>query len=104
MPPFLIGIQIFTTLLLSMIITFQNSSSDGIVTNNNNRQVTDISHTTFSTKLTVILITIFIFNSLILAKYTFSEHINNKSIVQSLEDKEINHALTVSTDNIPKME
>ena len=56
MLPFLFGFQIFITILLSLVIIFQKSSSDGIVVSNAGGQMPSRSQATFISKFTILLI------------------------------------------------
>ena len=104
MLPFLFGFQIFITILLSLVVIFQKSSSDGIVVSNAGGQMPSRSQATFISKFTILLILIFMANSLLLAKNSASEHGNDKSIIKSLENEYIHEDKVTDRTNVPKME
>lgn len=104
MLPFLFGFQIFITILLSLVIIFQKSSSDGIVVSNAVGQMPSRSQATFISKFTILLILIFMANSLLLAKNSLNKHSNDKSIIQSLENEHMQEDKAVDGTNVRKME
>jgi preprotein translocase subunit SecG len=101
---FLFGFQIFITILISLIIVFQKSSSDGIVVSNNGGQIPSNAQHSFISKFTIFLIFIFMANSLILARNSISQNKEGSAIIKSLENENISKDVIVSDDNVPKME
>ena len=101
---FLFGFQIFITILISLIIVFQKSSSDGIVVSNNGGQIPSNAQHSFISKFTIFLIFIFMANSLILARNSISQNKEGSAIIKSLESDNISKDVIVSDDNVPKME
>ena len=103
MPKVLLNLQIFITILISLIIVLQKSGSDGILPNSNN-QVSGVSRVTFINKVTIALIFIFMTNSLFLARSSLNKSTDNKSIVRSLEGKEMLQDKIINDTDVPKME
>ena len=101
MSPFLFGFQIFITILVSLIIVFQKSSSDGIVSSNSGSQVSSRSQTMFISKITVMLIFIFMMNSIFLARESID---GSNSIIKSLENEIAPKYRVKDENNVPKME
>ena len=106
---FLFGFQIFITILIALVIVFQKSSSDGIVTSNIGGTIPSSSQASFISKLTIFLICVFMINSLFLAKNSINEYKHSKSIITSLENKTLeNKSPDVETNEeniaVPKME
>ncbi|WHA04832.1 preprotein translocase subunit SecG [Candidatus Bandiella numerosa] len=101
---FLFGFQIFITILISLVIIFQKSSSDGIVVSNAGGQMPSRSQTSFISKFTIFLILIFMANSLLLAKNSVNKHSDEQSIIKSLESEHAHEDKVAGETNVPKME
>ena len=101
---FLFGFQIFLTILISLVIVFQKSSSDGIVVSNSGGQIPSSAQNSFISKFTIFLIFIFMANSLILAKNSISNNKESSSIIKSLENENISEDKIIHENNVPKME
>ncbi|WPX96303.1 preprotein translocase subunit SecG [Candidatus Bandiella euplotis] len=100
----LFGFQIFITILIAIVIVFQKSSSDGIVSSNIGNQLPSNSQTSFISKFTIFLVFVFMANSLILAKDCISRYQREKSIINALENEPAPLENDVSDQNVPKME
>lgn len=101
---FLFGFQIFITILISLVIIFQKSSTDGIVVTNSGGQMPSRSQTSFITKFTILLVFIFMANSLLLARNSLEKDSNYKSMIQSLENQSMFQDKVENNPNVPKME
>lgn len=100
---FLFGFQIFIAILISFIVIFQNSSSDGIISNSNGA-INHVSQNTFIGKSVMILIFIFMANSVILSRYSAHKLENDHRIIHSLESPIIQGDKLENTNNVPNME
>ncbi len=100
----LFGVQIFITILIALVIVFQKSSSDGIVTSNLGNSIPSSSQTSFISKFTMFLVFIFMANSLFLARHSINEYKQNKSIITSLENKSATTEINEENVGVPKME
>lgn len=101
---FLLGFQIFITILIALVIVFQKSSSDGIVTSNVGGTVPSSSQTSFISKFTIFLILMFMISSLLLAKNSINKYKQDKSIITSLENKPAVTETNEGNVAVPKME
>ena len=104
MSSLLFGFQIFITVLIALVIVFQKSSSDGIVTSNLGGNIPSNSQTSFISKFTIFLICLFMANSLFLARNYINEYKKNKQIITSLENKSEIKELNEEEINVPKIE
>ena len=84
---FLLILQIFITVLMSLIIVLQNCSDDSVILSNHINRTQCVVLGTFIEKLTIILIFLFMTNSLLLTKRSFKKSICNKPISKSLENQ-----------------
>jgi protein translocase SecG subunit len=103
MTHFLFGFQIFFSILIALVVVFQKSSSDGIVSNTDHN-FTSGAQTTFINRFTIFLIFIFMANSLFLARQSIKQYQNNKSIISSLENEAVVQESKEKSINVPKME
>lgn len=95
---FSLAFQIFITIVMSIIVVLQKSSADGVIVTNN--KFSNRVHGSFFSKVCIILIFIFMLNSLILARTFTSKSFNSESVIESLENKSTN----TDSKYIPQME
>ena len=102
--PFLLGFQIFITILISVVIVLQKSSSNGIIVNNYSSNILGSSQYFIVSKITIFFIFMFMVNSLVLAKISINQRTKNSTIIKSLEYNDFSRDRVTSNDNVPKME
>ena len=100
---FLFGFQIFIAIVISLIIILQKSSSDGIITSGSGK-INHISQNAFINKLIMILIFIFMGNSLILSRYSIRKLKNDHPIIHSLESSITQNDKRENVNIVPNME
>ncbi len=86
------------------MIVLQKSSSDGIVVSNTSSQMPSRGQFTFVSKFTIVLIFVFLTNSLLLAKDSINTFAGDKSILRSLENEVMSENKTQGQSSVPKME
>lgn len=99
---YLFAFQILITVLLTLVIIFQKSSSDGIINSKSDSSVPTNSQMSFVNKITILFIVLFIGNSLLLARNSIKRYKDNKSLISSLKDKD--QIVEQNDVNVPKME
>jgi preprotein translocase subunit SecG len=104
MSSILFGFQIFITILIALVIVFQKSSSDGIVSSNMGNQLPNNSQTSFISKFTIFLVVVFMANSLLLAKDSVNKYTKEKSIITSLENELIPVESDAHDADVPNLE
>jgi preprotein translocase subunit SecG len=104
MSSILFGFQIFITILIAVVIVFQKSSSDGIVSSNVGNQLPSNAQTSFISKFTIFLVVVFMANSLFLAKDSINKYTKEKSIITSLENEPAIAEGGEKGADVPKME
>ena len=100
---FLFVFQIFMAVVISVIIILQNSNSDGIITSGSGK-INHVSQNTFVNKLIMILIFIFMGNSLILSRYSIRKLKDDHPIINSLETTVTQNDKRENINIVPNME
>lgn len=99
----LVVLQVFVVLFLLLLVLMQQGGGDGVANlASSGGMYSGKSSSSFVTKVIIVTGTIFMLNSLAIARLTYDQAVHSKSLLQSIAEQEVSNS--GATDNLKSSE